>query len=100
MSQEFKYVFKWKHVLWGVVYAGIVFGASVFTIDKAFEKSQEINEHHILQTELHLGPEKAEEMREYKYGADKVSGLSEPEAGGDQSADDMETRPSDTTSKD
>lgn len=80
MSQEFKYVFKWKHVLWGVIYAGIVFGASVFTIDKAFEKSQEINEHHILQTEMHLGPEKAEEMREYKYGKDKTSGLSEPEA--------------------
>lgn len=75
MSQEFKYVFKWKHVLWGVGYTAVVFFASIFTIDKAFEKSQEINEHHILQTELHLGPEKAEEMREYKYGEDKVSGL-------------------------
>jgi hypothetical protein len=79
MSQEYKYVFKWKHVLWGVGYTAIVFFASVFTIDKAFEKSQEINEHHILQTELHLGPEKADEMREYKYGEDKVSGL-DPEA--------------------
>ena len=92
MSEPVRITFKPKYVAYGVLYLAAITVASYFTIEKAFQRSQELSQHQIDKTERYLGEEKAEELRAYIKGEDRApedgaegpseAGAEEPTAAG------------------
>jgi len=68
MSTPAKVVFQKRYIAYGIVYLALLTRLSMFTLDKAMNKSQELADYQIEKTRRFLGEEKAREMSDYIHG--------------------------------
>ena len=71
MSEPVKVTFKPRYVAYGILYLGLITWLSQLTIEKAFNKSQELANYQIDKTRRFMGEEKAQEMSDYIHGKDR-----------------------------
>jgi uncharacterized membrane protein len=71
MSGPVKVTFKRRYIAYGVLYLAAITGISMLTIEKAFNRSQELANYQIDKTRRFLGEEKAQEMSDYIHGKDQ-----------------------------
>lgn len=68
MSGPVKVTFKTRYIVYVVLYLVAITGISMLTIEKAFNRSQELANYQIDKTRRFLGEEKAQEMSDYIHG--------------------------------
>ncbi|PCJ53047.1 MAG: hypothetical protein COA70_10310 [Planctomycetota bacterium] len=68
MSESVKFPFKARYIVYGILYLALLTRISMFTIDKAFSKSQELANYQIDKTRRFMGEKKAKELSDHIHG--------------------------------